>query len=79
MAKRKTGGYEIEIDDDRTAERYSATLELYVGGMMAFAYPQVRLPVRDELVLLEAVARDLGRLIDKKRSAIERLDTRHRH
>lgn len=75
MAKRKICGYELEIDD-QSLSRYSANLDIYIDGAMAFAYPNVRLPVRAELALMEAIVRDLSGLIEAKKKTVSKLNAR---
>ncbi len=76
MAQKTIGGYLLLLDEEEIECKYSASLSLCVGGMMAFAYPDVRIPLRDELKLLESIERDLQRLIEAKRKAVEKLDSR---
>ena len=69
MAKQKLGGYLIEIGDEKF-EYHSVELNIYINGMMAFAYDEIELSKEDEIDLLQETVDDLSELIEQKKQAL---------
>ena len=68
MATQNTGGYDLDLSTE-LEEMFSARLEIYIDGMMAFAYDRYTITNEQEIAVLESVVDDLNVLIEKKRNA----------